>query len=491
MTTAAASIEIDGFDDPSDLALAFAVDQLVAVEHEIRRLEARRSELYADALDIAAVDGSGGSFESSLPTDAGADLTYRAVRAELATALHLSEQSVERRMHRAWELWHHYPRVLDAYASGEVSEQHVQVILEAGSVIGIGDDVDAAFRRVAYEQQTLEYAVTTSPNRLRPVARALAEQFAEVPLAARHEWARRERRVWISPAHDGMADLFAHLPAVEAYAIRDRLTRMGKAVSEAEAEAEARATEAETASVAPVAPVVPVASATPRSIEQVRADIFSDLLLSGTPEQASAQWPDTAIGAIRGQVQLLVPEGVLATADGLAGACPGFDAIGDPTSAQLPLLEGYGPIDTATAAEIAGQTDAWEAIRIDRTTREVISVDRYRPSEEMKRLLRARDQHCRFPGCRAPLARCDIDHTVDAALGGPTATDNLAHLCRGHHTLKHHTRWKVKQRDGGVLEWTSPTGRLHRERPPSKVRFEPAKSLASHETAREPDLLPF
>jgi hypothetical protein len=38
-----------------------------------------------------------------------------------------------------------------------------------------------------------------------------------------------------------------------------------------------------------------------------------------------------------------------------------------------------------------------------------------------RRFLRARDQHCRFPGCRRPAIRSEIDHTVDAALGGPTA----------------------------------------------------------------------
>lgn len=463
----------DESDDPSDLALASVTRRLVAVESEIRRLEARRSELYADALDIAAVESP---LESSTPTGLGAELAYRAVRAELATALHLSEQSIERRMHRAWELRHCYPRVLEAYASGAVSEQHVQTILEAGAVLGSGEDIDAVFRRAAYEEQVLEYAARTSPNRLRPEARTLAEQFAEVPLDARHEWARRERRVWIAAAPDGMADLFAHLPAAEAFAIKDRLARMGKAVSEGE-----RAGAASSASTVSIGDGVRA-----RTVDEIRADLFSDLLLSGTPEDADSKWPDTGLGAIRAHVQVLVPESVLTGATGVAAVAgvlgeadpiPGFDAIGDPTGPPPALLEGYGPIDTATAGRLGGQAESWEAIRVDRETREVLSVDRYRPSEEMRRLLRARDQHCRFPGCRVPLARCDIDHTVDAALGGATATDNLAHLCRGHHTLKHHTPWQVRQCEGGVLEWTSPTGRLHRERPPSKVRFEPARSL--------------
>jgi hypothetical protein len=118
----------------------------------------------------------------------------------------------------------------------------------------------------------------------------------------------------------------------------------------------------------------------------------------------------------------------------------------------------------------------------------VLAVDRYRPSARMRRYLAARDQHCRFPGCRAPLARCDLDHTVDAALGGATATDNLAHLCRGHHTLKHHGGWRVRQNDDGALEWRSPTGRGYRERPPGRVVFAGAPG---HDSAPQPAALPF
>lgn len=119
---------------------------------------------------------------------------------------------------------------------------------------------------------------------------------------------------------------------------------------------------------------------------------------------------------------------------------------------------------------VAYLSRAWERVSVDDAGR-VIAVDRYRPSAEMTRLLIARDLHCRATGCRVPAIRCDADHTVDAALGGPTSTTNLAHLCRGHHTVKHHTDWDVAQEPGGVVKWTSPTGREYRDKPPSRVRF--------------------
>ena len=103
----------------------------------------------------------------------------------------------------------------------------------------------------------------------------------------------------------------------------------------------------------------------------------------------------------------------------------------------------------------------------------ILAVDRYRPGEDLKRLLRVRDEHCRFPGCRMPAHRCDLDHTHDAALGGDTCDGNLAHLCRRHHTLKHATPWTVRQRPGGILEWTSPTGRTYTDTPEPVLRFTP------------------
>ncbi|MFT4306950.1 MAG: hypothetical protein QM604_08675 [Microbacterium sp.] len=72
-----------------------------------------------------------------------------------------------------------------------------------------------------------------------------------------------------------------------------------------------------------------------------------------------------------------------------------------------------------------------------------------------------------------PAHRCDKDHTIDAALGGATRSDNLADFCRRHHVDKHHTSWRVRQLGGGVLEWTGPAGRAYLDRPPATVRFVP------------------
>ena len=108
----------------------------------------------------------------------------------------------------------------------------------------------------------------------------------------------------------------------------------------------------------------------------------------------------------------------------------------------------------------------------------VTETDTYQPTTGMRRYLRARDQHCRFPGCRMPVHRCETDHTLDYALGGRTSIDNLAHLCKTHHTLKHPNiptphRWTARQLPNWTIQWTSPTGHTHTDQPPRRVMFTP------------------
>ena len=169
-------------------------------------------------------------------------------------------------------------------------------------------------------------------------------------------------------------------------------------------------------------------------MDAIRADLLADLLLGAAPAAEQSRLAETFgqgsavdLAAIRAHVQVLIPAGLLEIGSaGTDAAERLFDEIGGPTGPAPAMLHGYGPIDTESAREIAGDATAWDAIRTDPGTLQVLAVNRYRPSEQMRRLLRARDQHCRFPGCRVPLSVCDIDHTIDATRGGPTATPDLS-----------------------------------------------------------------
>jgi hypothetical protein len=80
-----------------------------------------------------------------------------------------------------------------------------------------------------------------------------------------------------------------------------------------------------------------------------------------------------------------------------------------------------------------------------------------------------RDKTCRFPGCSMPGKWCDIDHSVDWALGGETKVTNLLTLCRKHHALKHHSGWNYTQDDDAVADWVSPSGRKHPTNPATHI----------------------
>ena len=198
-----------------------------------------------------------------------------------------------------------------------------------------------------------------------------------------------------------------------------------------------------------------------RSRDELRADILTDLL--------TGKHHDDYTG-IHGRIQTITPGSLL----GIPGIpLPDTTPIqGTVTAAPVAELIGYGPIDLDTAARIAGEAIRWEEIRVT-LDGQILSTNTYSPTQAQRRYLAARDQHCRTPGCRVPAHRCDIDHTIDAAHGGPTRIDNLAHLCRNHHVMKHHTGWTLTQHDAGDVSWKDPTGREYRDRPPSRVRFVP------------------
>ena len=127
-------------------------------------------------------------------------------------------------------------------------------------------------------------------------------------------------------------------------------------------------------------------------------------------------------------------------------------------------LAGYGPIDAALARRIAHEPHAtWRRILTDPISGAVLDVGHktYRPPAEMHRHVRTRDRTCRFPGCVRDASRCQQDHTIPYATGGPTAAHNLGELCVHHHRLKHHAGWQPTQPEPGTFIWTSPTKAIY------------------------------
>ncbi len=74
----------------------------------------------------------------------------------------------------------------------------------------------------------------------------------------------------------------------------------------------------------------------------------------------------------------------------------------------------------------------------------------------LRRAIQRRDGRCQFDGCDRKWQWCDVHHLVPSEEGGLTNEQNLALVCRFHHTLIHQGGWKlIRQRDGRLLT-TSP-----------------------------------
>jgi hypothetical protein len=177
-----------------------------------------------------------------------------------------------------------------------------------------------------------------------------------------------------------------------------------------------------------------------RTLPQIRADLLGDLLTGqGTP------------GKVGVRVGVLVP---VLTLLGL--------------SEEPGILDGFGPIDPATARRLAAEAPSFHRILTHPITGTILDIDRVTEHipADMRRWLQYRDQTCTTPGCGKPAVHCDLDHTLDRQFGGTTRVTNLTHLCRKHHRMKHHTKWKVEQTPNGSIQWTSPTGHIRGADPP-------------------------
>ncbi len=389
------------------------------------------------------------------------DMELRSVAAEAAGMARLTDRRLQGEIDHAMTVIDDYPAVFEAWVSRRIERGHVDVVVRVGA--GVPVEV-----RSAYAEAAIMVCERDVPSRVRGALEALAARLHPQAFTERHKTAAAERCVRVFHGADGMSNLVASLPTVIAAGMLDRLTQMGQSVKDARMEsagadggaaAGADAAGEDAAGMAGAGGADGANSGDPdaagsgepadtRTMDQLRADILGDLVLSGAPVVDPTYGTDRAgeLGAIRARVQVAV------TAETLMGR--------DEHPAEA---VGAGLIDADTARQLAGQVSEWDRLFIDPVTRTPVEIDTYRPTASMKKLLTARDQHCRFPGCRRAAIRCELDHTVDHALGGHTHIFNLAHLCQRHHSMKQFTRWEVRQVGGGVLEWTSPLGRIYRE----------------------------
>ena len=334
------------------------------------------------------------------------EYAQRAAAADLAVRLNMAEGTVRSQADIAAKLRTRLPGLWAAFGDGELSTQNAR---EAAALVSDLPEVHWA----AFDLAIAEPAQQLSPPRFRVRARALRDKLLIQTAVERHERGLLERGVWSEHDRDGMGWMSARLSSEQIVLAEAHIDALAFELLKSDEES--------------------------RTMQQLRADVVANLLTG------------RETGAARVAVALTVPVMTL------------LGETDDPA-----VLEGVGPIDLETARALCATAPSFTRLLTDPIRNTVLAMDsqQYRPSRALKRWLEHRDVTCRFPGCGRRAANCDLDHVTAWAEGGATTADNLAHLCRKHHTMKHSTRWRVEKPPGRASVWTSPTGFVRTSDPP-------------------------
>ena len=423
--------------DPVAAAISAVIDPLIENEKVIAAGYAQRTRLLAE-LDrlghepriIAGLCGDPVESGRNDP-DTGAhgpawddeELARRCMAAEAAGALRLTATTAGTMIFNAARLTGQLPGFHAALSRGSITWGHALKMLD------LTDGVPAEILP-AFEAKVLPAAEKLTSTQFVRVAGRILEGMHPVSLQVRADTAATERRVVLQPDADGMAWLNAYLKAEDAQAIYDRLNHIAQDLD----------VDADAAAAAEPGTDIPVVC---RSKDQRRADAYRDLLLEGVGP--------TGLGhGIRGTVHVTVQAMTL---------------LG--RSDEPAILDGYGPIDPETARRIAGTATSWIRILTHPETGCRLSMgrDTHNPPADMRRYLDARDQTCQGIGCNRRATLSEIDHTQAWNTGGRTDVDNLVHLCKSCHRLKHQSSFTTSQGPGGALTWTTPAGKKYRSAP--------------------------
>jgi hypothetical protein len=178
-----------------------------------------------------------------------------------------------------------------------------------------------------------------------------------------------------------------------------------------------------------------------RTLDQLRADVALDLLLSGTGGPSE-----------RTEVFLHID---LATYLGLND----FPAA----------LAGRGPVAASVARRIVSGSDTTlRRVLTDARTGQVaeLSPTHYPLDPAHDEFIRVRDRECRQPGCMRPAQTCGIEATR-AQGEAVEATDLPITYCSRHRKLKGQPGWDYEVTADGTVNVETPSGRVYSTTPPS------------------------
>jgi hypothetical protein len=377
-----------------DLENVSSHDRIVVLQALQRMASHFQAQLYAAIASVA----------EHMETTEFADepeLAWHAAATEIRAALRLTRRAAETELDLALQLKQRLPRVWNALLCGTIDQRRARVIADHTSHL---DETTA--RSVVDEIITDAPGLTT--GQLAARVRRLCVQADPETATERYAEAVDRRKVMLEAMPDGTATLTGlDLPPDRAVAAANHIDRLAKSINR---------------------------QGDPRSIDQLRADVFLDLLAGDST------------GGKGGVVEI--------TAD-LHTLTELSETPGD--------LAGYGPVIADIARQVADaqRHGEWRFTITDPSTGLPThdGTTRRRPTAPQRRTVEARSRTCIFPGCRAPAGHCDLDHRAPWAQQQRTSTRGLDPLCRYEHvTVRHRIGWIHQPLPGGDHLWISPLG---------------------------------
>ncbi|WP_075846110.1 HNH endonuclease signature motif containing protein [Saccharomonospora sp. CUA-673] len=358
----------------------------------------------------ARADAAEVSFLASLDSGASSDSWERRSLAEaLAPELRLSPQGVLDRIHTALALTHRMPRLLSAMREGQVDRYGAERVL---NVVAPVSDSDALEVDRLLEEKLSRLSLTAwQPRNMAWHASQIVKQVDPGAETAAARMAHEGRKVTLDHGVYAQSRLSADLPSNLASAAYARVDAMARKLRLGDSS---------------------------RNLDQLRADVFADLLLGNDP---GVQVPQSAA-----MVYLHMP---IDTALSMSE-----------TGASI---DGIGPIPAAYAREImTNPKSIWRKVLCDPATGNPVDLGRssYRPNSTIRKVVEVRDRMCVVPWCRRPARHCDFDHQQQWAKDrGSTSTSNAAPRCRRHHRLKNAPGWTHHYNPAhGTSSITTPLG---------------------------------
>ena len=368
-------------------------DRVVVLRAHQRMASYFQAQVYEEMASISDLMGE---------IDSDPETASESAAAEIRAALRLTRRAADAELAFAVDLKQRLPRVWEALAAGDIDLRRARVI-----VLGTEHLPEDTARLVV--DQVVGAATRLTTGQLNALLRRVCVQADPQDASRRYGEAVDARRITVEPSPEGTAHFFGFdLPPDRVAAAMRQIKDLARTLKTA---------------------------AEVRTIDQIRADVFLDLLEGN--RQA---------GRSGGTVDIHVD---LETLTRLSD---------DPGE-----LAGYGPVIADIARQVAERQQASEWRWTLNDGGQVIhnGITRRRPNADQRRHVESHTPTCIFPGCRMPAVDCDLDHRTPWAQGGPTTVENLAPLCRHDHLIRHRSGWAHRGLPDGDHQWTSRLGHTY------------------------------